>query len=248
MERELTGRAERLVTDPHAAIELTAGLSGEPREVVDKPSGVTRLQLAGAQLGSGALEARYEDLEGLRHGLRTISVPQPKPTFPSWLMYNVDMALDPTVLIQVARSLAARPALWRPHIRADADQRHFHRLVGEPHMSVWLICWMPGHDTGFHDHDGAAGAVAVVAGSICEERLRFGAAPTRSEHEAGEVLTFGPDDIHRVTHLSGEPAITIHAYSPQLRRMGTYFEGPGGVLMRRAQDEDEELRPVYAVA
>ena len=64
---------------------------------------------------------------------------------------------------------------------------------------------------------------------------------------ADTQATFGPDDIHRVTHLEGEPAITIHAYSPELRRMGSYIEGPGGVLMRRAQDEDEELRPLAVV-
>ena len=156
--------------------------------------------------------------------------------------------LSSSQLADVALGLAERPQTWRDHVRADPHQRHFHRLVHEPHMTVWLICWMPGHDTGFHDHDGAAGAVAVVSGAVCEERLRFAAAPARTEASAGDVLTFGPDDIHRVTHLAGAPAVTIHAYSPELRRMGAYFEGPGGVLLRRAQDEDTELRPVAAVA
>ncbi|MEA2125623.1 MAG: hypothetical protein QOI80_2405 [Solirubrobacteraceae bacterium] len=156
--------------------------------------------------------------------------------------------LDTTELAAVASGLATRPELWREHVRADPERRTFHRLVSEPHMTVWLICWMAGHDTGFHDHDGAAGAVAVVRGAVCEERLRFAAAPVRSEHRAGEVLTFGPDDIHRVTHLAGAPAVTIHAYSPELRRMGSYVEGPGGVLMRRAQDEEVELRPLDVAA
>jgi hypothetical protein len=83
---------------------------------------------------------------------------------------------------------------------------------------------------------------------VAEARLRLGGAPAYCERGAGEAFSFGPYDIHRVTHLAGEPAITIHAYSPELRRMGTYFEGPGGVLLRRAQDEDTELRPVAAVA
>jgi predicted metal-dependent enzyme (double-stranded beta helix superfamily) len=156
--------------------------------------------------------------------------------------------LDTTELARTAADLALRPHLWLSHVVPDPDRRCFHRLVDEPHMTVWIICWMPGQDTGFHDHDGAAGAVAVASGSVCEERLRFAAAPTRREAREGDVLTFGPDDIHRVSHLAGVPAVTIHAYSPELRRMGTYFEGPDGVLMRRAQDEDEELRPVAAVA
>jgi predicted metal-dependent enzyme (double-stranded beta helix superfamily) len=155
--------------------------------------------------------------------------------------------LDTTALARVASGLAGRPELWREHVRADADQRWCHRLIAEPHMTVWLICWMPGHDTGFHDHDGAAGAVAVVEGAVAEQRLRFADTPVTTSHQAGELLTFGPDDIHRVVHLAGAPAVTIHAYSPELRRMGSYVEGPGGILMRRAQDEEVELRPLDAV-
>jgi predicted metal-dependent enzyme (double-stranded beta helix superfamily) len=151
--------------------------------------------------------------------------------------------LDAAELSNLAAGLAARPELWRPHVRADPDRRSFHRLVQEPHATVWLISWMPGHDTGFHDHDGAAGAVAVIQGRVCEQRLRLGGPPRRVEHGAGAVFGFGPDDIHRVTHVEGEPAVTIHAYSPELRRMGAYVEGPDGILMRRALDEDVELRP-----
>jgi predicted metal-dependent enzyme (double-stranded beta helix superfamily) len=159
--------------------------------------------------------------------------------------------VDLATLGLVARGIARRPELWRAHVIADPGERHYRRLISEPHMSVWMLCWMPGQATGFHDHDGAAGAVTVAAGAICEERLRFADAHVRAEHRAGDVLTFGPDDIHRVTHLEGEPAVTIHAYSPELKRMGSYVEGPGGILMRRAQDEEVELRaggPVPAFA
>ena len=149
--------------------------------------------------------------------------------------------LGPAELSDLAAGLAARPELWRQHVRADAGRRHFHRLVAEAHATVWLICWMPGSDTGFHDHDGAAGAVCVVEGAVCEERLRLGSAPSRATHGAGGMFEFGPHDIHRVTHAGGEPAVTIHAYSPELRRMGRYFEGPGGILMREALDEETEL-------
>ena len=155
--------------------------------------------------------------------------------------------LDTSTLGLVARGIARRPELWRAHVVANPTQRHYHRLVSEPHMTVWMICWMPGQTTGFHDHDGAGGAVAVVEGAICEERLRFADAPVRTEHGPGDVLSFGPDDIHRVTHLEGEPAVTIHAYSPELRRMGSYVEGPGGVLMRVAQDEEHELQELPAL-
>jgi hypothetical protein len=59
-----------------------------------------------------------------------------------------------------------------------------------------------------------------------------------------DTLQFGPADIHRVAHVSGTPAVTIHAYSPALRRMGAYVQSPDGVLLRHAMDEDQELRPI----
>src|SRR3954462_12553827 len=100
--------------------------------------------------------------------------------------------LDAAELSSLAAGLAARPELWRPHVQADPDRRCFHAAGREPHATVWLISWMPGHDTGFHDHDGAAGAVAVVQGRVCEERLRLGGAPRGPGHGAGEGFPFRP--------------------------------------------------------
>jgi Cysteine dioxygenase type I len=79
---------------------------------------------------------------------------------------------------------------------ADPGRRTFHPLRRDPDVTVWLICWMPGHDTGFHDHDGAAGAVAagavaVARGRVVEERLRLDG-PRPVHFGPGEVLEFGP--------------------------------------------------------
>ena len=138
--------------------------------------------------------------------------------------------------------LGAREHLWRPHVRHDPQRRHFHRLVDDVHVTVWLISWMPGHDTGFHDHDGSAGAVAVLEGEVAEERLRLLEAPSTAVYGSGGVLAFGPADIHRVRHHGTGPAVTIHAYSPALRRMGAYVADADGRLLRHALDEDSELR------
>ncbi|HEX8122842.1 MAG TPA: cysteine dioxygenase family protein [Solirubrobacteraceae bacterium] len=138
--------------------------------------------------------------------------------------------------------LRERPELWRAHVRHDPAQRTFHRLVADEHVTVWLICWMPGHDTGFHDHDGSAGAVAVLEGHIGEERLRLLDVPARAVYAPGDVLEFGAADIHRVRHMGTEPAVTLHAYSPALRRMGAYVADEEGRLLRHALDEETELR------
>jgi predicted metal-dependent enzyme (double-stranded beta helix superfamily) len=149
--------------------------------------------------------------------------------------------LTASELTRVACAVAGEQESWRPYVRHDPQQRTYHPLLRTPFVSAWLICWMPGHDTGFHDHDGAAGAVAVARGMVREERLRLGGEPIGRDVAAGGLITFGPYDIHRVLHAGDEPAVTIHAYSPRLRRMGAYVPGDDGLLTRRSLEEDEEL-------
>jgi quercetin dioxygenase-like cupin family protein len=145
-------------------------------------------------------------------------------------------------LRDLAIRIGARPELWRKHVRHDAAQRTFARVISDDNVSVWLICWMPGQDTGFHDHDGSAGAVLVLEGEIEEQRMRLFDGPATAVYGRGELLEFGPADIHRVRHHGDAPAVTLHAYSPRLRRMGAYVESDDGRLLRHALDEDEELR------
>ncbi len=148
-------------------------------------------------------------------------------------------------LLAVASQIGARPDLWSEYVQHDSIQRNFKQLLRTEHLDVWLICWSHDHDTGFHDHDLSAGAVAVVAGSVREERLVLGRpvdAPIASTAEAGSSFGFGASDIHRVLHAGTEPAITIHAYSPPLVRMGSYTIEPDGRLRRHAVTHEQELR------
>ena len=150
--------------------------------------------------------------------------------------------LDVAELTALTHDLAQQAGLWRPHVRHDPRQRVFHRLVHEPNVTAWLICWMPGHDTGFHDHDGSAGVVRVLDGHVREDRLVLAGESSSSVAGPGDLLTFGPADIHRVIHHGFGPATTLHAYSPTLRRMGAYAFDEHGRLLRHALDEDTELR------
>ena len=54
--------------------------------------------------------------------------------------------------------------------------------------------------------------------------------------------------IHRVLHAGTEPAVTIHAYSPPLRRTGAYAVTPDGILQRTAVPYEIELRAELALA
>jgi predicted metal-dependent enzyme (double-stranded beta helix superfamily) len=140
--------------------------------------------------------------------------------------------------------LADRPELWIELIRHDAAQRHYEELLSDEHLTAWLICWLEDHDTGFHDHDVSAGAVAVVSGAVREERLSIEGPPRERLHPAGQSFHFSAADIHRVRHAGSGPAVTLHVYSPPLLRMGAYAIGSDGVLARHQMSFLEELRPL----
>jgi hypothetical protein len=145
-------------------------------------------------------------------------------------------------LERFAAALAADPARWRNLVRHRSDARVYEQIFSDERVNAWLICWSDGHDTGFHDHDESAGGVAVVAGRVRDERLALGGPPVVRECSAGECFNVPATAIHRVLHDGAQPAITIHAYSPPLTRMGAYRIGHHGQLEREALSHEQELR------
>ena len=144
--------------------------------------------------------------------------------------------------------LARRPQTWRHLVHHDPAARTYEQLLRDEHVAVWLICWMEDHDTGFHDHDLSSGAVHVVRGAVREDRLALGGAPTSRIVAAGSSFSFRASDIHRVVHHGHGPAVTLHAYSPPLWRMGAYEVRHDGTLARHSLSYAEELRPLDAAA
>jgi predicted metal-dependent enzyme (double-stranded beta helix superfamily) len=151
-------------------------------------------------------------------------------------------------LAALVADLMARPETWAHLVAHDPEQRRYALLRRDDEVEVWLICWMRDHDTGFHDHDLSAGAVGVVAGAVREDRLALGGGTVSREVAAGGTFTFSASDIHRVLHAGDEPAVTIHAYSPPLWRMGAYEVAETGELRRHSVSYAEELRPLTAGA
>jgi hypothetical protein len=151
--------------------------------------------------------------------------------------------LDRRELRELVSRIAAEPGAWRHLVRGGCAERHFEQLWRDDHVDVWVISWGNGNDTGFHDHDISSGAVAVVEGELVEERLVLGGAPRRIRHRAGEAFDFDAAHVHRMRQDSDRPAVTIHAYSPPLWRMGSYAVAEDGSLSRRSISYAEELRP-----
>jgi cysteine dioxygenase type I len=156
--------------------------------------------------------------------------------------------LDLAELRDLVAGIAADPEQWRALVRSDTAERHFEQLWRDDHVDVWVISWANGNDTGFHDHDVSRGAVAVVEGEVVEERLVVGGAPRVLRHGAGDTFDFDASHVHRMRQDAATPAVTIHAYSPPLWRMGTYVVDEDGTLRRESISYAEELRPVERAA
>jgi mannose-6-phosphate isomerase-like protein (cupin superfamily) len=58
---------------------------------------------------------------------------------------------------------------------------------------------------------------------------------------AGESVTIAREAIHRVRHAGDAPAVSLHAYSPPLRRVGTYEVAEDGVLVRHPRPSETPL-------
>ena len=135
------------------------------------------------------------------------------------------------------------PARWRGLVAFDADERVYVSLHRDQNVDVWLLCWTPENDTGWHDHDVSSGAVAVVEGELVENNLTLVHGSRETRVGAGKVFSFGGDHIHRLNGAAPR-SVSVHAYSPPLWRMGQYAVNDAGVLRRVSLSYADELRPI----
>ncbi len=156
-----------------------------------------------------------------------------------WIRERIpaDVDLDRPAMAQLAADIVQEEQLWSPFACHDEETRFYRQLYRDPNVDVWLICWVDGQSTGYHDHDRSSGAVCVCAGALLEDWFRVeedGWVRERTtRHETGSRFDFDASDIHGVRHPGPGtgPATSIHVYSPALWRMGHYEPGPRG--MRR---------------
>ncbi|GGF46337.1 cysteine dioxygenase [Marmoricola endophyticus] len=154
-----------------------------------------------------------------------------------------DRDLAPDELARLARTVAARPQDWDHLVGFDDDERVFASLHRDAHVDVWLLCWTPQNDTGWHDHDVSCGAVSVVSGELVENNLTLAQGARETRVAAGTTFSFETDHIHR---LNGAVpgSVSVHAYSPPLWRMGQYRVDRRGLLKRVSLSYADELRPI----
>jgi predicted metal-dependent enzyme (double-stranded beta helix superfamily) len=142
----------------------------------------------------------------------------------------VDVRLDH---LAIAAGFAAAPEQWLVAPRFNPVDRWYRRLHVAGDHEVWLLTWLPGQGTEWHDHGGSAGAFHVFGGTLTEETVALtdGRPPRVTSRELGEGAgrRFGSHHVHRMTNRSGRPAISVHVYGPALTTMTKYRVGVEGL-------------------
>ena len=114
-------------------------------------------------------------------------------------------------------------------------------MYEDDHVDAWVLSWMPGQGTGFHDHYISGVGLCCAQGGVREDLLVYGAPDVELHLRAGDTRRGGPGYIHRVRHEEGEPAVTIHVYSPRLDWVGQYRLGDNGLVRREVRPGRNEL-------
>jgi quercetin dioxygenase-like cupin family protein len=144
-------------------------------------------------------------------------------------------------LEQIAIAIRDRPEVWEPLLVIDAHRRRYRLLFEDERTDIWVLCWMPGQSTGFHDHDVSDVGIAIAQGMVVERQLRLPTGATSFELRPGDTRQGPAGYIHSVAHGEGIPAVSIHCYSPPLMRVGQYRVDSEGVLRRDAEHGRREL-------
>ena len=89
--------------------------------------------------------------------------------------------------------------VWEPLVRVDPANRRYELVYEDDRMDAWILSWMPGQGTGFHDHYISGVGLCVASGCVREDLLVYGAEHRTRSLRAGDARQGGPGYIHRVT-------------------------------------------------
>ena len=111
-------------------------------------------------------------------------------------------------------------------VRFEPGQYQRNLVALGPWYEVLVICWRSGQRSPIHNHAQSTCGLKVLSG-VCTETLfahsACGQVVALSSHEceAGHLCASEDEDTHQVSNLQapGVDLVTLHIYSPPLRRM-----------------------------
>ncbi|WP_374421501.1 cysteine dioxygenase family protein [Chromobacterium sp.] len=131
----------------------------------------------------------------------------------------------------------------QPFLQFSNERYRRNQIYLSPHCELLLLCWRSTQRSRIHNHRGSLCGLRVLQGCATEtifERTEHGLVYAVESHRlaTGSLTINGNLDIHQISNLQpyGEDLITLHLYSPPLRKMelfsleSTQVEQPGDSL------------------
>ena len=132
-------------------------------------------------------------------------------------------------LLEFLACVEVDPADLAEHVRFSAQGYTRNLVRAERWYNLLVLCWKNGQRSPIHDHAGSSCGVRVLRGALTETAFVFAPhgrvkAVGSRDLAAGAVCGSEDLDLHQVSNLQDGDAdlVTLHVYSPPLRRMGTY--------------------------
>lgn len=149
----------------------------------------------------------------------------------------------------LAETLSRQAERYLDRVRFDASHYVRHPVLFFEDWEVMIIGWEAGQRTPVHDHRGVLGGMAVLAGTLLEERFATPAGkPELADSRVrpqGDLCETGATVLHRLIPKSR--AVSLHVYRPPLKTMGIW-DDTGLLEIRRSQFEVAEEVLALAVA
>ncbi|MDQ1702600.1 MAG: hypothetical protein QOF57_1852 [Frankiaceae bacterium] len=156
----------------------------------------------------------------------------------------------PVTPLRLAQQLARTPDLVSL-LPLPGSERRWLKLATDAGWDAWLIGWPPGARTGWHDHQGSAGAFVLIDGTLSEWSVPLSDAVSRSgdtgavnaderdvRHRSftrGDGRQFADHHIHEMGNETNSVAYSVHAYAPELSAMAAYSWVSGRLTWSRLE-------------
>lgn len=132
-----------------------------------------------------------------------------------------------------ARNLIMKQKLQKEDLKPFIyfNKRKYTRnlIIQTPYFELMTLCWMPGHETPIHDHNGSFGYLIMVDGSLTETLYK--------QNETSQALvkiaedtahkgetTFIEDSIgyHKILNHTKDKAVSLHFYAKPIETFFVY--------------------------
>ncbi len=157
---------------------------------------------------------------------------------------DASMRPERTTPSRLCEKVAREAERHLDRVRFSSERYMRHPILLWDDWEVMLIAWCSGQITPIHDHRGVMGGMAVLSGTLAEERFMTpNNRPELFDNRArpeGDLSDIGPTVLHRLSPTSGR-AISLHVYRPPLRTMGVW-DANGMIAITPSQfDVGEEV-------